>query len=340
MSMDVGVREIDARDQVETVREALLVLDSDLTVRFANRSFCDIFAVAPEEVVGRKLHEVGNTQWDIQELRAELGKIISDGKSIEAFEVDRSFPSIGQRVMVLNARRIYRPGNEIPQILVAIEDVSERVRLEREHAITRERLARLLQELTHRVMNSLQLIAAMVSIEARSHRSKAALERVSRRISALGRLYSKLSGANTVEAVDAATYLGELCRDILASAKREGGKSLELITDIESELLPTDRAIPIGLIVNELVMNAVKYAFPGDTQGTVLVTLKRVAGELRLTVADNGRWIDPKRGDSGLGFRLVEGFTQQLGGELKRESDTQGTTVCLFLPPRRLQAGG
>ena len=56
-------------------------------------------------------------------------------------------------------------------------------------------------------------------------------------------------------------------------------------------------------------MNAVKYAFPGDTQGTVLVTLKRVAGELRLTVADNGRWIDPKRGDSGLGFRLVEGFT-------------------------------
>ena len=169
--MDVGVREIDARDLVETVREALLVLDSDLTVRFANCSFCDIFAVAPEEVVGRKLHEVGNTQWDIQELRAELGKIISDGKSIEAFEVDRSFPSIGQRVMVLNARRIYRPGNEIPQILVAIEDVSERVRLEREHAITRERLARLLQELTHRVMNSLQLIAAMVSIEARSHKS-------------------------------------------------------------------------------------------------------------------------------------------------------------------------
>ena len=81
-----------------------------------------------------------------------------------------------------------------------------------------------------------------------------------------------------------------------------------LKTDIESELLPTDRAIPIGLIVNELVTNAVKYAFPSETRGTVLVTLKRVPGELRLTVADDGQGVDPRRADSGLGGRLVEGL--------------------------------
>ena len=67
-----------------------------------------------------------------------------------------------------------------------------------------------------------------------------------------------------------------------------------LKTDIESELLPTDQAIPIGLIVNELVTNALKYAFPGETKGTVMVTLKRVPGELRLTVADDGKGIDPQ----------------------------------------------
>ena len=129
-------------------------------------------------------------------------------------------------------------------------------------------------------------------IEARSHKSgegKAALERVSHRIDALGQLYSKLSKADTVEAVDAATYLDELCRDLIASVHKEDGTSIVLKTDIESELLPTDRAIPIGLIVNELVTNAVKYAFPGETKGTVLVTLKRVPGELRLTVADDGQ---------------------------------------------------
>ena len=105
-----------------------------------------------------------------------------------------------------------------------------------------------------------------------------------------------------------------------------------LQTDIESELLPTDRAITIGLIVNELVTNAVKYAFPNGTKGTILVTLKRVSGELCLTVADNGQGLDSGRAESGLGGRLVEGFAQQLGGQLKRESGDKGTNVCLTLP--------
>jgi PAS domain S-box-containing protein len=330
------VREVDPWDLVETVREGLLVLDSDLTIGFANRSFCDTFAVTPKDAVGRKLYEVSDGQWDIPELRTALETIISGGKSIEAFEVDRFFPSIGQRVMLLNARNVYRPNKQMQQVLLAIDDVTERVRLEREHAIAGERIGMLLQELTHRVKNSLQIIAAMVSIEARSQsgEGKAALERVSHRINALGQLYSKLSKGNTVEAVDAATYLDELCRDLIESVHEEGGTSIELKTDIESELLPTDRAIPIGLIVNELVTNAVKYAFPGDTRGSVLVTLKRVPGELRLTVADDGQGLDPRRADSGLGGRLVEGFTQQLGGQLKRESGKKGTIVYLTLPWR------
>jgi two-component sensor histidine kinase len=211
------------------------------------------------------------------------------------------------------------------------------VRLEHEHAIAGERIGLLMQELTHRVKKSLQIIAAMVSIEAQSHKSgegKAALERVSHRINALGQLYSKLSKANTVEAVDAGTYLDELCHDLIASLHKEGGTTILLKTDIEREFLPTDLAIPIGLIVNELVTNAVKYAFPGNTKGTVLVTLKRVPGELRLTVADDGEGVDLRRADSGLGGRLVEGFARQLGGQLKRESDSQGTTVRLILPSR------
>jgi PAS domain S-box-containing protein len=331
------VLDVDPRDLVETVREGLLVLDSDLTIRFANRSFRDTFAVAPEDALGRKLCELGNREWDIPELRVALETVVSDGKSIEAFEVDRFFPLIGRRVMALNARRVYQPGNKVQQILLAIEDITERVRLEREHAIAGERIGMLLQELTHRVKNSLQIIAAMVSIEARSHKSgegKAALERVSHRINALGHLYSKLSQADTIEAVDAAIYLDELCHDLIASVNEEGDTSIVLKTDIDNALLPTDRAIPIGLIVNELVTNAVKYAFPSDTKGTVLVTLKRAPGELRLTVADDGQGADPRRADSGLGGRLVERFAQQLGGQLKRESNSRGTTVYLILPSR------
>jgi PAS domain S-box-containing protein len=331
------MHDVNPLDLVETIREGILVLDPDLTIRFANRSFCHIFAVVPEHTVGRKLYEIGNGQWDIPKLRTLLETIISGWQTIEAFEVEYFFPSIGRRIMVLNARNVYLPGNKIQQILLAIEDLTERARLECEHAAAHERIGILLQELTHRVKNSLQFIAAMVLLEARNHKSaegKAALERVSHRITALGQLYSKLSKADTVEAVDAATYLDELCRDLIASVHKEGDTSIVLKTDIESELLPTDRAIPIGLIVNELVTNAIKYGFPGEARGTVMVTLKRAPGELRLTVADDGQGLDPQRADSGLGGRLVDGFAQQLGGQIERKSDSQGTTVHLILPSR------
>ena len=329
-----GVKPLDI---VETVREGILVLDPDLTIRFANRSFCATFAVTPEDTLGRKLYEIGDGQWDLPKLRSALDTIISgrNGSTIEAFEVEYVLTSIGRRAMVLNARKVYRPGNKEERILLAIEDVTGRVRLEREHRAAHERIGRLLEELTHRVKNSLQFIAAMVMIESRSHKSgqgKAALERVSHRIAALGHLYAKLSNTDTVEAVDAGIYLDELCRDLIASVHQEGNAAIVLRTDIESELLPTDRAIPIGLIVNELVTNAVKYAFPGEARGTVLVSLKRGPGELRLTVADDGKGLNPQRADSGLGGRLVDGFAEQLGGQVERKSDRRGTTVQLILP--------
>ena len=220
---------------------------------------------------------------------------------------------------------------------MAIEDVTEQRRLEHEHAAAHERIAALLQELGHRIKNSLQIIVSMVNLEARNHKSgegKAALERVSHRIAALGRLYSMLGETNSVEQVDAASYLEALCRDLIESVQKENGTSIALKTDIESEPLPVDRAIPLGLIVNELVTNAVKYAFPSETRGTVAVTLKRTPGELRLTVSDDGKGIDRRRLYSGLGGRLVDTFARQLGGQVARDSGNAGTIVCLTLPSR------
>jgi two-component sensor histidine kinase len=216
-------------------------------------------------------------------------------------------------------------------------EITERVRLEREHAIAGERIGVLLQELTHRIKNSLQIIVSMVSLEARNQKSgegKAALERVSHRIAALGRLYSMLGETNSVEEVDAASYLEALCRDLIESVQKENGTSIALKTDIASEQMPVDRAIPLGLIVNELVTNAVKYAFPDEPKGTVAVTLKRFAGELRLIVSDDGKGVDPRREDSGFGGRLVDSFARQLGGQVERESSNKGTIVCLILPSR------
>src|SRR6202011_4091986 len=142
---DMG--DIDPVDLVETIREGILVLTPDLTVRFSNRSFCHMFAVAPEHTVGRKLYEIGNGEWDIPELRTSLETVISGGKTIEAFEVEHVFPSIGRRIMLLNARRVYQTGNGVDFVLLAVEDITERVRLERQHAAD-ERIGMLLMWLT------------------------------------------------------------------------------------------------------------------------------------------------------------------------------------------------
>src|SRR5580700_10245661 len=132
------MRGVKPLDIVETVREGILVLDPDLTIRFANRSFCQTFAVAPEHTVGRKLYEIGNGQWDIPKLRTALETIISGRNSIEAFEVEYFFPSLGRRI--LGARR----AQGLPAWQQATTDppgdrrrhraCTERVRLEREHA--------------------------------------------------------------------------------------------------------------------------------------------------------------------------------------------------------------
>jgi two-component system CheB/CheR fusion protein len=110
---------------VDTVREPLLVLDSNAKVVSASRSFYENFKVAPQDTLGRQLFELGNRQWDIPELRELLETELPDKQIIEGFEVERDFPVIGKRKMLLNARRITGKANGTQLILLAMEEVEE-----------------------------------------------------------------------------------------------------------------------------------------------------------------------------------------------------------------------
>jgi PAS domain S-box-containing protein len=123
---------ITAEDIVDTVREPLLVLNADLRVRRANRSFYRTFKVAPEDTEGRLVYELGNRQWDIPALRRLLEDVLPQNTAFDDFEVAHDFESIGRKVMLLNARRVYRHGNHTESILLAIEDITEQRRLEDE----------------------------------------------------------------------------------------------------------------------------------------------------------------------------------------------------------------
>jgi two-component system sensor kinase FixL len=121
-----------AENIVETVREPMLVLDGRLRVRTASRSFYRAFRVTREDTEGRLIYDLGNGQWAIPALQTLLEEILPQNTAFDDFEVTHEFPGIGRRVMLVNARRMYRAGNNTQLILLAIEDITERRRLEDE----------------------------------------------------------------------------------------------------------------------------------------------------------------------------------------------------------------
>ena len=128
-----------AESIVDTVRDPLLVLDADLRVRSASRSFYETFGVAPEATEGRLVYELGNGQWDIPQLRTLLEDILPEDSSFRDFEVEHPFEGLGRRRMLLNARKVHRPGNHSGLILLSIEDVTPTWRAGVDFADNRER---------------------------------------------------------------------------------------------------------------------------------------------------------------------------------------------------------
>jgi PAS domain-containing protein len=105
------VSDIAASDIVETVPSALLILDRNLNISSANRAFYQTFRTSPDETEGCLIYDLGNRQWDIPALRTLLESVIPHRASVEGFEVEHNFPTIGRRTMPVNARKIFRPAN-------------------------------------------------------------------------------------------------------------------------------------------------------------------------------------------------------------------------------------
>ncbi|MCB1885259.1 MAG: PAS domain-containing protein [Geminicoccaceae bacterium] len=321
-----------AQGIVDTLREPLLVLDGDLGVIAASRSFYRSFGVEETATIGARLPELGNGQWNIPALLDLLERVVPEHATVEGFEVAHDFPGIGRRTMLLNARKIFREGNNTKTFLLAIEDVTDRRRLEAERAAALAGTEALLQELSHRVMNSLSIISAVVSMEGRQlsdEAAKAAFERLSARVMAVAELYKSLSVSKSVEAIDAPAFLGSICEDVVRSLQ-DGRFPVRLDAAIDPFLISTRQAIAVGLVLNELLTNAIKYAFKGRDDGLIRVAVRHAGGAVDLSVADNGAGIDADaRVDSGVGQKPIDLFSLQLDGRLTRHSDAGGTRVRL-----------
>jgi len=157
-----------AQAVVETVREPVLVLSGELRIKLANRSFYETFQISPEEAENRRLYELGNRQWDIPKLRELLEDILPVDGRFHDFEVERDFPHLGRRTMLINARRLREREPTAELILLAIEDVTERRRAEEELTRHREHLQELVDERTKELKVSNAQLAEEVAERKRA----------------------------------------------------------------------------------------------------------------------------------------------------------------------------
>jgi two-component sensor histidine kinase len=213
--------------------------------------------------------------------------------------------------------------------LVLISDGLHRA-LQRAQKAEREKDL-LLQEMSHRVKNKFATVGAIIGLQGRQSTPevRAALESVGARIRVIADVHDYLQLARLDGLVDLAEYLGGLCRS-LGDTLRDL-RPVTVTVTAEPIIVTPDKALSIGLIVNELVTNALKYAFPDERGGHVLVQLSKAAAEVQLAVSDDGVGC-PNRTDTGLGRKLVTLLAAQLGGSATWEQLHPGCKVSVAFP--------
>ncbi len=327
-----------AQAMVDTVRESLLVLDRDLRVVAASRSFYATFQTIPAETQGRLVYDLGSGAWNNPALRELLERIIPEHGVMDHFEVEQDFPTIGRRTMLLNARKVFYHGDLNSTLLLAIEDITDRRVAERLLQSLSEQKDMLLSEMSHRVANSLQIIASILLLKARSVESmetRGHLEDAHRRVMSVASLQQHLKATGMGEEIDVGSYLSKLCETLSGSMIRER-RPITLKVVADAGAVRSEQAVSIGLIVTELVINALKHGFPVDIKaGHIVVGYKVNGTEWTLSVSDNGGGIQkgPSEKRPGLGTTLVKALAQQLEAQIKTISTRNGTIVSITRSP-------
>ena len=307
---------------VDTIREPLLVLDRDLRVVAASRSFYRTFKMNRQDVQGRAIYALGNGQWDIPQLRLLLERILPQHAVMDGYEVEQDFSVIGRRTMVLNARTVFYEKHDQALILLAIEDITERRTAERGLAELLEQKETLLQEMQHRVANSLQIIASILLLKARTVRSdetRLHLQDAHRRVMSVAAVQEQLQASRQGERFPIAPYLSRLC-DTLAASMIGEDRPIKVEVRAGAGDVSSNEAVSIGLIVTELMINALKHAFADDSAAGLIVVSYDVAGTAwRLMVCDNGAGKPDgalAQSPPGLGTSIVEALSRQLEGHV------------------------
>lgn len=315
---------------VVSSNEPLLFLSDDQKVIAASASFCRAFEVDPATAPGKRLSELGNGEWAMPKLASLLKATVSGSAQIEAYEIDLKRPKQKTRNLVVNARTLDDGDTDHIRLLLAVTDVTDaRAEARLKDDLIRDK-AILLQEVQHRVANSLQIIASVLMQSARRVQSEEArghLHNAHHRVMSIAALQKQLSTSNS-GTVELRTYLTQLCQSLGASMIADPNR-LSIQVTVDNSAVEADVSVSLGLIVTELVINALKHAFPDERTGTIVIDYRSSGNDWALSVTDNGIGI-PAGNDApkaGLGTGIVEALAKNLKGGIQVSDAGPGTAV-------------
>lgn len=309
---------------VDIAEDAIVSVDSDSKIRLFNQGAERIFGYAADEIIGRPLSVLIPTRFRHQHAQHVAEFAISPTQS----------RAMAQRGDIFALRK---DGSEFPAeasiskvivggsqaLTVILRDVSETRSVERTLRAALEEKEILLREIHHRVKNNLQVVSSLMKLQSRTALDpdvQIAFEECQHRIQSMALIHEQLYESVDFTDVDFPEYIRQLAQRLFRSYDVHPGR-IELHTDIGNVRLGVDTAVPCGLILNELLSNAFKYAFPGDRSGSVTIRVEKMQDEsVLMTISDNGVGLPPDVGfwnTKTLGLRLVRLLVRQLDGEIE-----------------------
>ncbi|WP_309082850.1 histidine kinase dimerization/phosphoacceptor domain -containing protein [Chelativorans sp.] len=346
----------------------MMVTDATLPdnpITFVNPAFVELSGYTFEELLGQNPHFMNGSETDPEAIAAyetamqegrdatlEILQYRKDGSPFRAMLFATPLDDGQGRVTnhflsYLDITRRHEAEQALRTLATDMERrVEERTRtLEAANAALHQADAEremLLIEVNHRAKNSLSVGAALLQLQGRRQTDQAVralFEESAERLNAMARVHDMLSRSEHAQRVDVATYVAELCEALKSLAGGDGRISLRARTE-EDILIDADAAFPIGIVLTELITNAVKYAFPDNRSGMILVQAKRSGpGRVEIVVRDNGVGMANFR-EGSLGYGLIRSLVKQIGGELDIQGDAGVTVTISFSDASRFPPPG
>jgi two-component sensor histidine kinase len=310
----------------------LLLLDKDLMVVAASTSFCRAFQIDPAKAQGCQLAELGDGEWQVPQLSSLLKATAAGFADVTSYEMDLVRKGRENRRLVLNAKKLDYAGSTDIRLILSVADVTDARLAEKLKVAALKEKDVLLQELHHHVANSLQIIASVLLQSARkvqSEETRLHLHDAHHRVMSVAALQQQLA-ASKLGDVQLRPYFTALCESIGASMIRDH-EQLTLSVTADDSTTTADTSVSLGLIVTELVINALKHAFPDNRHGKIMVDYHARGPNWNLSVGDDGVGMStgPISAKPGLGTNIVQALAMQLGGKVSVASANPGTKISV-----------